>query len=89
MLQTVAAAEPAIPGKPRSQVVRRVLFYGLVVAIALVFFIPFVYTISTSFKTIPDSVNVTLIPHPWTTTAWHDVWHNYEFKLYFKKSFIL
>ena len=88
-LQTVAAAEPAIPGRPRSQIVRRVLFYGLVIGLALVFFIPFVYTISTSFKTIPDSVNVTLIPHPWTTEAWHQMWTQYDFKLFFKNSFIL
>ena len=89
MLQTVAAAEPSIPGRPRSQLVRRALFYGLVTILALVFFVPFVYTISTSFKTIPDSVNVSLIPHPWTTAAWSDVWRRYDFALYFKNSFFL
>ena len=89
MLQTVAAAEPSIPGRPRSQLVRRALFYGLVTILALVFFVPFIYTISTSFKTIPDSVNVSLIPHPWTTAAWSDVWRHYDFALYFKNSFFL
>jgi ABC-type glycerol-3-phosphate transport system permease component len=88
-LQTAAVTEPAIPGRPRSQIVRRVLLYAFVIALALVFFLPFVYTISTSFKTIPDAVNVTLIPHPWSTTAWHDMWTKYDFKLYFKNSFIL
>jgi ABC-type glycerol-3-phosphate transport system permease component len=89
MLQTVAAAEPGIPGRTRSQIARRALFYGLVTILALIFFVPFVYTISTSFKTIPDSVNVTLIPHPWTTAAWSTVWHNYDFATYFKNSFFL
>jgi ABC-type glycerol-3-phosphate transport system permease component len=89
MLQTVAAAESPIPGRGRSAIARKVLLYVLVTVVALVFFIPFVYTISTSFKTIPDSVNVTLIPHPWTTAAWHDIWKNYDFKLYFRNSFFL
>jgi len=89
MLQTVAAADAPIPGKTPSQIARRALFYGLVTILALVFFVPFVYTISTSFKTIPDSVNVTLIPHPWTTAAWSTVWHNYDFATYFKNSFFL
>jgi ABC-type glycerol-3-phosphate transport system permease component len=89
MLQTVAAAETPVPGRARSAVARRVLLYALVTVVALVFFIPFVYTISTSFKTIPDSVNVTLIPHPWTTAAWHDIWTRYDFKLYFRNSFFL
>lgn len=83
------AVQPYIPGKGRSAIARRAVFYGLVTIIALIFFVPFIYTISTSFKTIPDSVNVTLIPHPWTTQAWHDVWTQYDFKLYFRNSFFL
>jgi ABC-type glycerol-3-phosphate transport system permease component len=89
MLQTVAAAESQIPGKARSEIARKVLLYSLITLVALVFFIPFVYTISTSFKTIPDSVNVTLIPHPWTTQAWHAMWTQYDFKLFFRNSFFL
>lgn len=88
-LQTVAAAEPHIPGKARSEIARKALLYGFVTIVALVFFVPFIYTISTSFKTIPDSVNVTLIPHPWTTEAWHEMWTRYDFKLYFRNSFFL
>jgi multiple sugar transport system permease protein len=83
------AAEQYIPGRAKSDVARRVLLYGLMVAIAAVFFIPFIWTVVTSFKTIPDSVNFTLIPHPWTTSAWSTIWHQYDFKLYFKNSFFL
>ena len=57
--------------------------------LAVLFFAPFIYTILTSFKTIPDSVNVTLIPHPWTTAAWKDIWTNYDFKTFFKNSIFL
>ena len=88
-VQATDAAQPYIPGKGASVIARRALFYGLVTIVCLIFFVPFVYTISTSFKTIPDSVNVTLIPHPWTTAAWHQMWTQYDFKTYFKNSFFL
>jgi multiple sugar transport system permease protein len=89
-LQTAAAAaEPFIPGRARADVARKAILYVLIVAVALVFFIPFLWTLVTSFKTIPDSVNVHLIPHPWTTSAWRTVWTQYDFKLYIKNSLFL
>jgi multiple sugar transport system permease protein len=84
-----AAAEPYVPGRARSEIVRKVALYAVMVGIALVFAVPFVWTISTSFKTIPDSVNFNLIPHPWTTAAWRQMWTQYDFKLYFRNSFFL
>src|SRR6266568_6397579 len=88
-LQTAAVAEEYIPPRARSAVAQRVLLYVLLVAVSLLFLVPFVWTIATSFKTIPDSVNVNLIPHPWTTSAWHDIWKNYDFKLYIRNSLFL
>ena len=84
-----AAAEPYVPGRARSDVARKAVLYGLIIVVALVFFVPFIWTISTSLKTIPDSVNITLIPHPWTTAAWRAMWTQYDFKTYFKNSFFL
>ena len=50
MLQTsVAAAEPLIPHRARSEVARRLVVYLLLVAIALLFFTPFIWSLSTSF----------------------------------------
>jgi multiple sugar transport system permease protein len=89
-LQTAAAAaQPYIPGRARSDVVKKAFFYAVLILVALVFFIPFLWTLATSFKTIPDSVNVHLIPHPWTTSAWHDVWTRYDFKTFIKNSLFL
>jgi ABC-type glycerol-3-phosphate transport system permease component len=89
-LQTsVASAEPYIPGKARSQVARKVLLYSIYLVIAAIFFVPFLYTVITSFKTIPDSANVTFIPHPWTTEAWRTLWHDYDFPTYIKNSLFL
>ena len=89
-LQTsVASAEPYIPRRARSEVARKVLLYGLYLAIAAVFFVPFLWTLTTSFKSIPDSVNVTFFAHPWTTDAWHILWTRYDFPTYIKNSLFL
>jgi ABC-type glycerol-3-phosphate transport system permease component len=89
-LQTsVASAEPYIPGRARSEVARRILLYALYLFIAAIFFLPFLYTVVTSFKTIPDSANVTFLPHPWTTSAWHTLWKDYDFPTYIKNSLFL
>ena len=89
-LQTsVASAEPYVPGRARSEVTRKVLLYALYVVIAAIFLVPFIYTVTTSFKTLPDSNNVTFIAHPWTTSAWHDIWTQFDFPTYIKNSFFL
>jgi multiple sugar transport system permease protein len=90
MLQTAAAAtEPFIPGRARGEVLRKALLYVVISIVAAIFFIPFLWTLVTSFKTIPDSVNVSLIPHPWTTSAWHAIWVQYDFKTFIKNSLFL
>jgi multiple sugar transport system permease protein len=90
MLQTsVATAETFVPPRARSAVVGRVLLYVLLVAFALLFFTPFVWSISTSFKTLPDSAFFNLIPDPFTTEAWRSVWNDYDFKRYALNSLFL
>jgi len=90
-LQTAAAATTArpIPGRARSEIVRKSVAYAALVVISLIFFVPFIWTLSTSFKTIPDSVNFNLIPHPWTSDAWHTIWTQYDFKRFILNSFFL
>ncbi len=89
-LQTsVASAEPFVPPRARSEVAGRVLLYVLLVAFALLFFTPFIWTISTSFKTLPDSAFFNLIPDPFTTEAWKSVWNDYDFKRYALNSLFL
>jgi multiple sugar transport system permease protein len=89
-LQTsVASAEPFVPARARSAVAGRVFLYVLLVAFALLFFTPFVWSLSTSFKTLPDSAFFNLIPDPFTTEAWKSVWNDYDFKRYALNSFFL
>jgi ABC-type glycerol-3-phosphate transport system permease component len=86
---TASTAEAFIPPRARSEVIRRALVYVLLICVAFIFFVPFIWTIATSFKTIPDSVGVRLIPHPWTTSAWHAIWTQYDFKTFIKNSLFL
>jgi multiple sugar transport system permease protein len=89
-LQTsVATADPFVPPRARSEVAGRVFLYVLLVAFALLFFTPFIWTIATSFKTLPDSAFFNLIPDPFTTEAWKSVWNDYDFKRYALNSFFL
>ena len=77
------------PPRARSAIFRRIVLYVLLVAFALLFFTPFVWTIATSFKTLPDSAYFNLIPHPFTTEAWKSVWTDYDFKRYALNSLFL
>jgi len=85
----VTATAAPIPGKSRIWIAQRVLVYTLLLGISLLFFVPFIWTITTSFKTLPDSVNVNLIPKVWTTHAWHIVFTEYDFKRYIENSLFL
>jgi multiple sugar transport system permease protein len=84
-----AIAQPLVPPKPRSEIARRVLVYVLLLLVSLLFFVPFIWSISTSFKTLPDTQNYNLIPRPFTTSAWKTVWTQYDFKRYIANSFFL
>jgi multiple sugar transport system permease protein len=49
---------------------RRRLAYILLIGYAILMFIPFTWTVITSFKTLPDSVQLTFVPQPFTTDAY-------------------
>jgi multiple sugar transport system permease protein len=84
-----AIAQPLVPRKPRSEIARRVLVYTLLVFVSFIFFVPFIWSVSTSFKTLPDTQNYNFIPHPFTTAAWKTVWTQYDFKRYIGNSLFL
>jgi multiple sugar transport system permease protein len=46
------------------------------VGYALLMFIPFVWSLVTSFKTLPDSVRLTIIPDPFTLAAYDTVFNS-------------
>lgn len=62
-------AGPATVGD-RGAIWRRRIAYTLLISYAVLMFIPFAWSLITSFKTLPDSVRLTFIPEPFTLQGW-------------------
>jgi multiple sugar transport system permease protein len=65
-----AAAPEARPVGDRTHGLRRRIALALMLGYALLMFVPFAWTVITSFKTRPDALRLTLIPTPFTTAGW-------------------
>ncbi|NMM98455.1 carbohydrate ABC transporter permease [Bifidobacterium olomucense] len=67
------------------------LLYVVLIVIALIYIMPFVIQVSTSFKTDADaSMNpVSLVPQVWTTAAYSKLFLHSDFPLWFKNSLIV
>ncbi len=65
-----AIADTAQPVGDRGAAWRRRLAYAFLIGYALLMFLPFSWSIITSFKTLPDAVRLTVIPQPFTLAAW-------------------
>ena len=50
----------------------------LLIGYAILMFVPFAWSVVTSFKTLPDSVQMTFIPHPFTLQAWQYAWNEMQ-----------
>jgi multiple sugar transport system permease protein len=46
----------------------------LLISYAILMFIPFAWSVITSFKTLPDSVQMTFWPNPFTIEGWSYAW---------------
>jgi len=82
-------APPAIPGRERVEVARRLLVYGLLFSIALLYFVPFAWTVSTSLKTLPETVGFDLIPNHPSFAAYDNALTTFNFKRYFLNSMFI
>lgn len=78
----MTAAAPTVAVKPAADVApvgdrgrkwRRRIAYALLIGYAILMFIPFAWTVITSFKTLPDAVRLTFIPEPFTTAGYEYV----------------
>jgi multiple sugar transport system permease protein len=49
---------------------RRRVAYFFLIGYAILMFVPFAWSVITSFKTLPDSVTLNVIPQPITTAGW-------------------
>ena len=77
---------PDIPGQARGAVIRRVLVYTFLFLIALLYFIPFFWDVTTSLKTLPESVGFNLLPKHPSFRAYDNALTSFNFKRYFLNS---
>ncbi|HEY8921663.1 MAG TPA: carbohydrate ABC transporter permease [Candidatus Limnocylindria bacterium] len=79
-----------IPGRERADRIRIVLTYTVLFTVAALFAIPFLWSVSTSFRTIAETVQgFSLLPHHWTTIGYHEVFYKYHFGRYTMNSAII
>jgi multiple sugar transport system permease protein len=67
-VETAAPVEP--PAGDRGARWRRRIAYAFLIGYALLMFVPFAWSVITSFKTLPDSVRLTILPQPFTLQAY-------------------
>ena len=86
----------ATAGTPSQSVFKRILHSGVILYVALAFLaliyiMPFVIQVATSFKTDADATAnpVSLVPQVWTTAAYGKLFLNSDFPVWFKNSFIV
>jgi multiple sugar transport system permease protein len=65
----VRAAEVA-PVGDRWRIWRKRIAYAVMIIYALLMFVPFAWTVITSFKTLPDASRLTFVPNPFTLEGW-------------------
>ena len=78
-----------IPGRERSERVRSAIVYAVMIAVAALFFVPFLWTVSTSFKTLPESVGFNLLPESPRLAAYREALTQFNFLRYAVNSAIL
>ena len=79
-----------IPGKTRTERVTRVVVYVLLILVAILFFTPFIWSVSTSLKTLPESVKgFDLLPDNPSLTAYRNVLTDFNFARYMANSAFL
>jgi multiple sugar transport system permease protein len=89
---TIDQAAPirAIPGRGRIERLRTVVVYTLLVALALLFFTPFLWSVATSLKSLPESVKgFDLIPDNPSLRAYRNALTEFNFARYAANSLFL
>lgn len=73
-----AATANLEPVGDRSAAWRRRLAFTILIAYGLLMFVPFTWTVITSFKTIPDALNMSWIPQPFTFVGWETAFNQLD-----------
>jgi multiple sugar transport system permease protein len=84
------AAPTGIPGRERADRIRTAIAYVVMFLVAALFAIPFLWSVSTSFRTLADTVSgFSLLPKHWTTSGYHEAFHTFNFARYTLNSAII
>jgi multiple sugar transport system permease protein len=76
----VGTVPPGIPGRERGDKIRRAIAYIVMFAVAILFAVPFLWSISTSLRPTSETISgFSLLPHDWTLVGYHDMFHKYDF----------
>jgi multiple sugar transport system permease protein len=81
----VAVGQPAvgqIPGRETADRVRALVVYAALLALALLFLVPFFWTVTTSLKTLPETALSKLFPEDPTLKAYREAWTTFNFARY-------
>jgi multiple sugar transport system permease protein len=84
-----AAPAHAVPGRERADQARTLTAYVVLALVAVLFAVPFLWSVLTSFKPLIETSNFTFLPKHWTTSAYHDVFSQFSFGRYTLNSFIV
>jgi multiple sugar transport system permease protein len=78
--QAELAPVHTVPPRTVAERIRVLVVYTLLVGVALLFFVPFFWSVSTSLKTLPESVaGFDLIPDDPSLRAYREVWTQFNF----------
>jgi len=84
------AATTGIPGRERGERIRTAIAYIVMFGVAILFAIPFLWSVSTSFKPIEETVaGFSLLPKHWTLSDYHEAFHTFNFGRYTLNSAII
>jgi len=85
-----SAATSGIPGRERGERIRTAIAYVVMFGVAVLFAVPFLWSVSTSFRTLADTVaGFSLLPKHWTLSGYHEAFHTFNFGRYTLNSFII
>ena len=90
--ETAVGSPLAIPPRTFGERARRVVLYGFMVTVALLYLVPFVYTLATSLKTQAEAAaGFDLWPDQASLDAYREIWarEDLSFVTFFKNSLIL
>ena len=85
----IEEVDRSIPVRTPGERGRRVLTYAILLAISALFFVPFLWTISTSLKTLPETTGFDLLPTNPSLRAYREVLTEFDFLRYAANSFFL